>query len=193
MALEQMGTMKTPRGDVYEMASETGRYYVNAKTGDEERVSFLSQSKLSAPQISGSNSLVVLPVKNTRPVSMDQAYAIAHNYAEKNYQNFNNRTIVLTQNVLLDHGDAGKEYYLQWYEKINDVYSPNWVVVMVDQESGRINSYINSAQGVQTDMIPTISWKDAIYKTLNEFSIVEDPIAESQLFIYTKDGGQMLV
>lgn len=191
MALEQKGTMKTPRGDVYDMASNSARYHVNAKTGDVEMVSFSSQ--LSVSQTSGSNSDRVLSEKKSGIISIDQAYIIANNYAGKNYRNFNNRTMVLTQNVLLDHGDAGKEYYLQWYEKINDVYSPNWVVVMVDQESGRINSYINSAQAVQADMIPTISRNDAIDKMLNEFSGVENPTLESQLFIYTKDGGQRLV
>jgi len=45
MVLEQKRTMSTPRGEVYEMASDSGRYFVNAKTGDVELASFYGKQK----------------------------------------------------------------------------------------------------------------------------------------------------
>lgn len=167
MVLEQKRTMSTPRGTVYEMASDSGRYFVNAKTGDVELVFYYSRSSTKTGQI-----------------TFDQAYLITQKYVEKNYDSFSNRTMVLTESSLIDHGASGKIYYFTWMEKINEVFVPNVVSVSIDSANGDILSYIRQDQPLNINLKPTVSKETAIIKATTALSPLSGSIkSDTRLFV----------
>lgn len=183
MALEQKRTMSTPRGEVYEMVSDRGRYFVNAKTGEVELASFYGKQKLHIKPSMLLKSTGTSKEQSTNTITMDEAIVLAQNYADKNNKNFYNRTMVLTKSELLDHGDAGMEYYLIWMEKINEVTIPNGVIIFLDANTGDINSYISFYHSINTNIVPTVSKDTAISKATAIFSYIDEAKTETHLLV----------
>ena len=185
MQLEQKRTMTTPRGNVYEMASDSGRYFVNAKTGEVELMSLYGKQKntglLSFLSKTSSAST------DSGPVTVDQAFAIAQDYGGKNYRNFYDRTMVLTESKLVDHGAGGKTYYFTWREEINNVVVSNGLSVTIDATNGNILSYINIDQPIDADIIPTISKDQAITKAIFAFSPIDVTKSGANLAVIQQD------
>ena len=188
MALEQKGTIKTPSGNVYEVASDSGRYFVNAKTGDVELASFYGKQKNSGPLSFLPKTTSTSTSSGSGPVTMDQAFAIAQDYARKNYRNFNDRTMVLTESELIDHGAGGKTYYNTWMETVNGVTVPNGVVVTVDADTGNVLSYIGIDQPVSADIVPSVSRNEAIGKAASTFSSITSVESDANLAVIFPDG-----
>ena len=169
--LELKGTMKTPRGENYQLVSENDWYTVNANTGAVETAVFLNAQKSVNLQKISPPSL-----RNTEKnsdMTMDQAFEKAQDYAGINYRNFYSRTMVLTGSRLVDHGSAGKTYYFTWREKINNVILPNLVDISINPENGEIISYIGIDQPLNIDIIPTISRDVALQKSIDAFAPIE--------------------
>ena len=194
MALEQKRTMSTLRGEVYEMASDGGRYYVNAKTGDVELASFYGKNNDEGLVSQLLEYVGISKRSGSGPVTMDQAFSIAQGYARENYGSFNDRTMVLTESKLVDHGDGGKTYYFTWMEKVNGISIPNGVVVTIDAETGNVLSYIAIDQPVSADIVPMVSQNSVIATATSAFPSINVVKSNALLkVISTDDGTQKLV
>jgi hypothetical protein len=170
IALEQSQSVSTSRGEIYEVTSDDGRYYVNAKTGEVELASYSYYSNFPVQNLKKSYAPLSGESKDGDPVAMDSALAFSQDFAAENYQTFYNRTLVLTRSQLIDHGDAGKTWFFIWNEKINDIVTPNGVSVSVNAYNGRILSYIGIDQPVDLDAIPSVSKESSIKKAIDKFS-----------------------
>jgi hypothetical protein len=188
LALEQKQKMTTPRGEVYEMASDNGRYFVNAQTGEVELASFYNKQKPPGQNLFMSKTAVASSQQSSDAVTMDQAFAIAEDYAGKNYPNFYNRTMVLTQTQLVDHGAGGKTYYFTWMENVNGVVIPNGVAVTVNADTGDVLSYIGIGQPVSVDIVPSISRDAAIAKAVSAFSPITVVKSDTHLTVVSLNG-----
>lgn len=189
MQLEQKRTMSTPRGEIYEMASDNGRYFVNAKTGAVELASYYPLSTKPDLLSFSSKTARVSTSMQSDPVTMEQAYTIAQNYAGKNYRNFNNRIMVLTESTLIDHGAGGKTYYFTWMEKINAVTVPNGIVITVNADTGQVMSYVALDQSISADIDPSILKSNAINTAISAFSPMKQPFdSKADLAVIIPDG-----
>ena len=171
MILEKKGEISTPRGEAYELASNEGRYIVNENTGVVEAAVFFDTQNSLNQQLSQTRSTNSENIQSSPPISMDDAFKIALNYSENKYKAFFNRTMILTQSQLIDHGSAGEVYSFTWREKINNIFTPNRVEITVDSETGDVISYIGIDQSFNADMVPTISENQAVTKALSAFSL----------------------
>jgi len=94
---------------------------------------------------------------------MDDALAIALDYAKSHYEGFNTTIdMTLDKAELLDHGDGGVEYYFTWYEIISGIYTRNYAVVFVNAENGAINNYQDNHELLRVDLNASISRDQAI-------------------------------
>jgi hypothetical protein len=143
---------------------------VNVKTGNVELASYSYYSNFPVQNLKKSNAILSGKSQASDPVTMESALAISQDFAAQNYQNFYNRTLVLTRSQLIDHGDAGKTWLFIWNEKINDILTPNAVSVSMNAYNGKILSYIGIDQPLETNVIPSISKMDAIGNAVNRFS-----------------------
>jgi hypothetical protein len=187
MVLEKKRTMTTSRGNVYDVASENSRYFVNAKTGVVEVAVFFDAQPSSNLQLILPSSKSSVKIQDTPKVTMDEAFTIAQDYARRNYKNFKNRTMILTESQLVDHGSAGKTYYFTWMEKINNIFTPNMVDISINYVSGDAISYIGIDQSLSVDLVPTISKDLAISKAIKVFSPIEVKKTESKLIVVPID------
>ena len=194
MALEQKRTMSTPRGEVYEMASDSGRYFVNAKTGEVELASFYGKQGASGQSFFMSKPVASPPQPDSGTVTMDQAFVIAQDYARKNYRNFHDRTMVLIESKLVDHGDSGKTFYFTWKEKINDVLLPNIIFITVTSENGEILNYMGVDQSLDINLEPSVSEDVALTIARTQFAPLEIVRTNLQLaFLPVNENEQRLV
>ncbi|OPX62869.1 MULTISPECIES: hypothetical protein [unclassified Methanoregula] len=172
--LELKETIKTSRGESYELVSDSEWYTVNVNTGEVETAVFLNAQPISNP---------LHMFRNAAEISQDDAFTRAEDYAGRNYQNFYNRTMILTQSRLVDHGSAGKTYYFTWREKINNVIIPNMVDISVNPQSGDIISYIGIDQPLDIDIVPTVSREEALSKSVGAFAAIDEVKASAILAV----------
>ncbi|OPY30832.1 MAG: Peptidase propeptide and YPEB domain protein [Methanocella sp. PtaU1.Bin125] len=135
-----------PAESIFELNTSDSTFYVNTKTGEIEYARF-------DKSIQGSES-----------VKLEMSYAkdIASKYAIKKYKGFSNMDMQLIFSDLIDHGDAGKEYVFYWNEIINNVYTPNSVLVTINPNNGEIITYIGSHGTVKIGITPQIEKEKAI-------------------------------
>ncbi|MDI6897106.1 hypothetical protein [Methanocella conradii] len=150
----------TPHGKAFELVADNGTFYANAMTGDVELAYFKQDYKGS------------LGAKLTKGQAQDKALA----YAKKYYKNFLKKNMQLVSAEEVDHGDAGKEYTFIWNEKINEIYTPNVVVVSINPGTGEMISYIGIEWPLLVKPELIVSKEDSIDKAIDQFegiSVVE--------------------
>jgi hypothetical protein len=187
-ALEQGETITNSRGDIYSLVSDDARYYVNAKTGEVEMASYSYYANFPVqkqPEIQ--KSISAGDSMEKYPLNVNSAFPIAQDFARNMYDNYDNRTLVLTQSRIIDHGDAGKTGLFIWNEKVNEIVTPNGVVVSVNAYNGKILSYIGIDQPHETDVIPSVSKEDAIGKAVSRFSPISVTDTSARLAILPVD------
>jgi hypothetical protein len=187
IALNQKAQMSTPRGEIYEMTSDTGRYFVNAKTGDVELASFYGKQKQTSLVSALVKTAGISGPSDYGPVTMDQAVTVARDYAGENYKAFYRRAMVLKESKFVDHGAGGKTYYNIWMEKVNGVTIPNGVVVTVDADTGDVLSYIAIDQPVSADIVPSVSRNAAIDKAISVFPGIIPVTSDANLKVISPD------
>jgi hypothetical protein len=153
-------------GKFYMLQSEGGEFYVNMYTGDVERAIFNK-----ARENSGDVRL-----------SLDQAEAIAKSYAVKNYRNFTQKNMLLTRAELQDYG-TGKEHLFIWSEVINNIETPNKVLLTLNPNTGEIITYIGLQRQVTVPLEPKILKDDAVNIAASQFKDITIQRTEAKLSV----------
>jgi hypothetical protein len=175
-AITYVGTKELPTGTVYELMTNTGRFDINAKTGEIETA--VIRNGMAANSI---NAMDLAGMK-------EQVNA----FAEKNYRNFADKTMVLSDSRVIDHGDAGKEYYFVWNEMAGDAYTQNVVQVSVFPEWGNSIAYIGIDRPLLIETTPKVSQNDARQKALDTFGMSTSAKIQSKLVVIPSVDSQKL-
>jgi Zn-dependent metalloprotease len=177
ISFQNVNITNLPQGEVYELKSKVGVFYVNSHSGDIERATFVNNVQ---------NSTQVI-------ISIADAEKLAESFSSHNYKNFTQmKNMQLTGAELLDHGTY-KAYVFTWNEIINGTKTPNWVQVTINPETGNIISYIGLNRPVLVNMEPKIQKSDAVNIAINQFKNILTERTDAQLcVIYTKDNIQKL-
>ena len=169
---------KSDSGSSYVFSTGNGQVYVNMYTGTVERATFYDAKKSS----------------ESVAIDMDQAEKIAREYAIKKYEGFDNMNMLLIESELLNHGDGGYEYSFVYREMIDDVFSPNAVVINLNANSGDVMSYMSKHNEIVIDTKSKISREDAIISAKAVFPKKDLKVNDSYLSIeYTKPEVQSLI
>ncbi|MEN6443508.1 MAG: hypothetical protein ABFC71_07145 [Methanoregula sp.] len=170
------GTKELPSGKVYEVTTKTGRFTINAKTGEIEsaiiRDGILSSS-ITAKDIPGMEM---------------QAKA----FAQKNYRDFNSKNMVLTESRILDHGDAGREYLFVWNEMAGEAYTQSAVMVSVLPDWDNSIAYIGIDRPLLVDTTPKVSQNVAQETALRTFAMGSAAKIQSKLVVVPDRDNQKL-
>lgn len=153
-------------GKFYVLQSDGGEFYVNMQTGDVERAIFNKARENS---------------DNIR-LTLDQARATALSHAKKNYRNFAQKNMQLTKTELQDYG-TGKEYLFIWSEVVNNVETPNKVLVTLNPNTGEIITYIGLQRSVTVPLEPKILRDDAVKIAASQFKDIIVQQTEAKLSI----------
>ena len=153
-------------GEFYVLQSDEGEFYVNMHTGEIERATFNK-----ARENSGDVKL-----------SQDQAEAIAFSYAKKSYANFAQKNMRLTTAELRDYG-AGKEYEFIWSEVVNNIETPNKVLLTLNPNTGEVITYMGLQRPVTVSLEPKIAREDAINTAASQFKDIEVLRTEAKLSV----------
>ena len=184
---EYKETKKFPQGDVYVLTTESGRYYIDKKTGETILAQNIYNGKTSTNPLTQPQSLISRNILNRSSVTMDEAFTIAQDYAGGNYFNFYNRSMVLSQSRIIEDGDAGKTILFVWIEKINEISSPNGIMILINQNNGDVDLYAVIDQPVDVNFVPAISRDDAINKAIGAFSPIFIENSSAQLVVLPVD------
>lgn len=153
-------------GKFYVLQSEGGEFYVNMYTGDVERAIFNKARENSS---------------DVR-LSLDQAEAIAKSYIVRNYRNFTQKNMLLTRAELLDYGN-GKEHLFIWSEVINNIETPNKVLLALNPNTGEIITYIGIQRQVTVPLEPKILKDDAVNIATSQFKDITVERTEAKLSV----------
>jgi len=147
-AITYLGMKEIQGGKVYEVATKTGRFTVNAKTGEIESAVIrngLAASAITAKDLAGMK---------------EQAKV----FVAKNYRNFASKNMILSESRILDHGDAGKEYLFVWSEMAGEAYTPSAVMVSILPDWDNSIAYIAIDRPLLVDTTPEVA-QDVAQKT----------------------------
>ncbi|ADN36532.1 Propeptide PepSY amd peptidase M4 [Methanolacinia petrolearia DSM 11571] len=164
-----------PSGKVYEVTTDTGRFYVNAKTGEIESAivrNGLSVCSITAKDIAGMK---------------DQA----ESFVQKNYRNFSEKDMVFESRIV-DHGDAGREYLFTWKEMVGEAYTPSVVMISVFPDSDSI-AYIGIDRPLLIETTPKVSQETAQKTALETFAMGSSAKVQSKLVVVPDGASQKLV
>ncbi len=164
-------------GEYHVFGTGEGQVYVNARTGVVERATFDSARK------------------DSHNIRLDRAAAeaAARAYAEKKYRGFAEKNMRLTRSNLVAHGDAGSEYSCIWREEIEDVLTPNTVVVNVNPGTGEIMSYLGIQREIKSPLEPKLSRDEALKIAAGQFPGIRVTDATADLSVeYTRPDTQTL-
>jgi hypothetical protein len=126
-------------------------------------------------------------------ISQEKALEIATGYAIAHYPNFTEKKMRLSDATLLDH-NISKEYRFVWQQKIGDVTTPNFVMILINPNSGKINSYIGINREIEVSLTPDISQNEAINIAKNQYPSIDPTVLNATLAIdYPKKGMQKLL
>jgi len=176
-AITYMGIKEFPTGNVYEITTKTGRFYVNTKTGEIE--SALLRNGLSASSINVNN--------------LDHMEDQVKAFAEKHYKNFHSKNMVLTESRTIDHGDAGKEFLFIWNEIVGETYTLSTVQISVLPDWNNSIDYIGIDRPLLIDPTPKVSNDDAQQKALQTLDMSLSAETQSRLAIIPHENNQNLV
>jgi hypothetical protein len=165
-----------PIEKLYEFNTSDSTFYVNPKTGEVEYARF-DKSII--------NSDIVR-------LDLNKAKDIAQKYALKKYIGFADKKMQLVDSELIDHGDAGKEYFFAWNEIINEVYTLNSVLIRINPNTGEVISYSSTHDVVKISLTPVIIKDKAIQIAKNFAKNITDQKAEAKLQIIYANGTQKL-
>jgi hypothetical protein len=132
------------------------RYFLQSNNGDTFRVDAVNGEILSATF-----------TKGIKPQNKKVDLAEAKNIAEKFAKNYSSafklgKNMVLKEDKLIDRMSY-KEYRFEWREQINNLNTPNLVVVQVDPENGAIISYHSAIfENFTATSTPSIAKDEAI-------------------------------
>jgi hypothetical protein len=175
-AITYVGTKELPTGTVYEVITDSGRFDINAKTGEIETA--VIRNGMTA------NSIDARDLAGMR----EQVKA----FAGKNYRNFANKTMVLSESRVIDHGDAGKEYYFVWNEMAGEAYTQNAVQVSIFPDWGNSIAYIGIDRPLLIDTNPKISQTAAQQSALDTFGMSTSAKVQSKLVVIPSGDSQKL-
>jgi len=164
-------------GEYYVFGTGEGQVYVNTRTGVVERAAFDTARK------------------NSHEIRLDRAgaEAAARAYAEKKYSGFAEKNMQLIESNLVAHGDAGSEYSCIWREEIEDVLTPNTVVVNVNPDTGEIISYLGIQREIRCPLEPALSRDEALKAAAGHFPGIRVTDATADLSIeYVRPDTQTL-
>ena len=165
-------------GSYYIFNSDNARVYVNMYTGKVERASYNDARRSSGKVL----------------IDSSKAETIAKDYAKKNYDDFDGKNMKLIESKLLNHGDSGSEYSFVWRENIDDVLTPNFVLINLNAESGKIISYIGINRELTVSTKPKITEEEAFKIATEQYPDIEIVKSDSYLSIeYTKPETQSLI
>lgn len=177
ISIKYEGMMSTALGDIILLENDDGCYYVNLQTKKVEGALFLKS------------------LENSNEVRLNEknAQTVAENYANSKYKSFMRNNMQLISSVLLDHGDAGKEYNFVWCKILNGVITPDFVSISINPNNGNIISYQGIKRALDVDLDPEISEQDAIETAIEQFDEIESVITETQsAVIYNNQNEQCL-
>lgn len=172
-----VGTKDLPSGKMYEFETKSGRFGIDAKTGEVETA--IIKGSIVPNSITANN--------------FDGVKSQAQSFVEENYPNFMNRTMVLSESRIIDHGDAGKEYYFVWNEMAGDAYTQNVVQFSVFPEWNNTITYIGIDRPLLIDTKPNIPQNVARAKTLGAFGLSAGAQVSSKLVVVPNGDGQKLI
>jgi hypothetical protein len=184
---EYKETKKFPQGDVYVLTTESGWYYIDKKTGEIILAQNIHTGKTSTNPLTQPQSVISRNKLSHSSVTIDEAFTIAQDYAGINYFNFYNRSMVLSQSRIIEDGDAGKTILFVWIEKINEISSPNGVMILINQNNGDTDLYTAIDQPVDVNIVPAVSRDDAINKAIGAFSPIFIENSSAQLVVLPAD------
>jgi hypothetical protein len=164
-SMEYQTDFKTRSGDYYVFHSNKDRQYVNMKTGNIERADFYDSSLGKSSQIT---------------ISQDAALKIATTYVTTHYQNFTAKRMQLADAALLDHGIT-KEYQFVWRQVIGDVITPNFVLVQINPDSGKVNSYIGISREIEVPVKPAVSQEESVAIASKAFPTINATAINAEL------------
>jgi len=153
-------------GKYYVLQSEGGEFYVNMYTGDVERAIF-NKARQNSSDVR---------------LSLDQAEAIAKGYAVKKYRDFTQKNMLLTRAELQDYG-TGKEHLFIWGEIINNIETPNKVLLTLNPNTGEIITYMGLQRQVTVPLAPKILKDDAVNIATSQFKDITVERTEAKLSV----------
>jgi hypothetical protein len=170
-----VGTKELPNGRVYEVTTASGRFDVNAKSGEIESALI----KYGLPESS---------IKDVASLKKQvEAFAL------KNYRHFSSKKMVLVESKVLDHGDAGKEYRYVWNEMDGNVYTLSSVMISVFPDWDNSISYIGIDRPLLIDITPKVMQDTAQNTALHTFAMGSSADIRSKLMVIPDKNSQKLV
>jgi hypothetical protein len=170
-----VGTKELPNGRVYEVTTASGRFNVNAKTGEIE------------------SALIKNGLSESSPNDVASLKKEAKAFALKNYRNFSSKKMVFVESRVLDHGDAGKEYRYIWNEMDGNVYTMSSVMISIFPDWNNSISYLGIDRPLLIDTIPKVMQDSAHKTTLHTFAMGSSAEIQSKLMVIPDKNGQKLV
>lgn len=170
-----VGTKELPNGRVYEVTTPSGRFDVNAKSGEIE------------------SALIKNVLPESSPKDVASLKKQAETFAQKNYRNFSTKMMVLVESRVLDHGDAGKEYRYIWNEMDGNVYTMSSVMISIFPDWDNSISYIGIDRPLLIDITPKVMQDTAHKTTLHTFAMGSSAEIHSKLMVIPDKNGQKLV
>lgn len=184
--VKSIDNVTTSHDDYYEIVTSDGAYYVNAKSGVVESLSYNKNSSYDENDVSGKN----ITVSET----MSQAQNIAKDFVSAHYSQFSTmKNMNLTQAELIDRGSLGKVYMFSWIQQINGINMPNKTIVTVDATTGQVLSYLGIQRPVVVQLTPTITKNQAINiatRLFNDTTVIQTNASLS--VTYRNDSSQAL-
>ena len=171
------GIKELPTGEVFEITTKNGRFYVNTTTGEIE--SAIIRNGLSASSIKADD--------------LDHMKDQVMTFVKKHYKNFRSKNMVLTESKIIDHGDAGKEYLFIWNEIIGETYTMSTVQIAVLPNWDNSITYIGIDRPLLIDPTPKVAKEDAQQKALQVFNMNLSAETQSRLVIIPYENNQKLV
>lgn len=170
------GMTELPFGKVYEVSTKTGRFSVNAKTGEVESAIIRNESW----------------VRSIDQKDLENIKETVKAFVEKKFMTFVNKNMVLTEARIIDHGDAGKEYLFVWNEMVGEAYTLSAVQVSVLPDWDNSITYTGIDRPLLVDTKPKISQADAQKKALRTFDMGTEAKIQSKLAVIPAGDSQRL-
>jgi len=163
-----------PIYEAYVFTSEKYDIYVNTKSGEVVRAHFWG---ISNPEVK---------------IDLAQAEAIARDFAQKHYSDFDEQRMPLCISKFSDHGTS-KEYEFLWQEFRGKASVPNLVKVSISPATGQVMSYMGWRVNVTISTKPKIDRNAALRIATDAVSFEAVMIHEVRLSVwFDEEGNQVL-